>query len=269
MSKAFGRVLKAAERGEYPKTLKFIWKRWYEAISFVSSERAFAYMNYGYLPPEPFRLDAADEADRAYVGLYHQAVEGLPVAGAQVLEVGSGRGGGAAYIARAFDPAEVVAVDFSATAIRRARRFHADVPRLAFQVGDAEALPLPDASFDIVVNIESSHCYADVAAFVGEVARVLKPGGTFTWADMRSRAMLESLERDFTHPDLELIGETDLTPGVVAALDETDATKQSRLSRYRWAGRALKEFAGVKGSILHKALRKRDVVYLARRYRRR
>ncbi len=219
MSRAFNRVLRAAERGEYPKTLKFIWKRWYQAISFISSERAFAFMNYGYLPPEPVPLDAADEPNRAFIGLYHQAVAGLPLDGARVLEVGSGRGGGAAYIARTFAPAEVVGADFSSTAVNRARRFHADVPRLTFQVGDAEALPFPDASFDVIVNIESSHCYADVGAFAREVHRVLKPGGVFTWADMRNPAMLPALERDFAVPGLEQVAETDLTAGVVAALD--------------------------------------------------
>ncbi|WP_083660100.1 class I SAM-dependent methyltransferase [Acuticoccus yangtzensis] len=267
MSKTFDRVLKAAERGEYPRTLKFIWKRWYEAISLVSSERAFAFMNYGYLPPEPVPLEAADEPNRAFIGLYHQALAGVPVEGLRVLEVGSGRGGGAAYIARAFKPAEVVGVDFSATAVRRSRRFHADVPNLTFKTGDAEALPFPDASFDVVINIESSHCYANVAAFVAEAARVLKPGGVFTWADMRNPAMLPALERDFAAPGLTQISDTDLTEGVVAALNATDAEKRARLSRYPWAGKVLQEFAGVKGSTLHKGLRKRDVLYLARRYR--
>lgn len=50
--------------------------------------------------------------------------------------------------------------------------------------GTAVALPFPQGSFDIVINIESSHMYPDWSAFACSVARVLRIGGAFAWTDI-------------------------------------------------------------------------------------
>ena len=108
---------------------------------------------------------------------------------ARVLEVGCGRGGGAAFLTALHTPARYTAVDFSPAAVALAARLHAAAaPRLSFAVGDAERLAFGDASFDVVVNVESSHCYGDVPAFLREMARVLAPGGRFAFADFRGTA---------------------------------------------------------------------------------
>lgn len=49
---------------------------------------------------------------------------------------------------------------------------------------DAHDLQCASTSYDMVVNVESSHFYADPKKFVQEVARVLKPGGYFCWCDI-------------------------------------------------------------------------------------
>ena len=89
----------------------------------------------------------------------------MPVKGARVLEVGSGRGGGSRYIAPLLSSRpRWSGLDYSPDTVRLAKRSeHGDTaqPCLSRQ-GDAEHLPFADGSFDIVVNIESSHCYADV-----------------------------------------------------------------------------------------------------------
>ena len=50
--------------------------------------------------------------------------------------------------------------------------------------GTAVALPFPSDTFDIVVNVESSHMYPDWSAFVCSVHRVLRVGGSFVWTDI-------------------------------------------------------------------------------------
>ena len=107
-------------------------------------------MNYGYRAPEGDRGAAAAAARERRRGrsLVHPALRlvarGAPVAGRELLEVGCGRGGGAAYVARALDPRRVVAVDLSPRAVALCRRRFAH-PRLSFEVGDAERLPFDDA----------------------------------------------------------------------------------------------------------------------------
>src|SRR5262249_52827527 len=56
-------------------------------------------------------------------------------------------------------------------------------PGVSFAHGDAQALPFPDGTFDLVTNIESSHSYPQVARFFAEALRVLRPGGTFCYTD--------------------------------------------------------------------------------------
>lgn len=265
--RVFAHVLRAVERGAFPRTRKWAWRGLYNMLSRVWRDDDWRFMNYGYVPEgDPFALDPDDEPERPFIGLYHQAVDGLDLQGRDVLEVGSGRGGGSRWMARTTAARSVTGLDYSPATVRRARALCADTPSLAFRVGDAEALPFADASFDVVVNIESSHCYANVAGFAEEVARVLRPGGIFTFADMRARSMLEGLDRDLGASGLALVEERDLTAGVLSALDAADARKQARIKRNRLLSRFMKEFAGTRGSLLYKGLQSGSVVYLARRY---
>lgn len=267
-SPVFTYALRAIERGAFPRTRKWAWRRLYDLLSRLWGDADWRFMNYGYLPDgPPLPLAPADEPERPFIGLYWQAIEGLPIAGARVLEVGSGRGGGARYIARYTDAASVTGLDYSPATVRRARQLNHDTAGLTFEAGDAERLPFPDASFDVVINIESSHCYADVPAFAREVARVLAPGGWFTFADMRGQGMCDALDRDLAAPGLTKVGERVLTPGVLAALDAAEARKQASLGRIRLVRRFMTEFSGARGSLLYRGLRHGDVVYLARRYR--
>lgn len=265
-SRMFSGLLEAIDRGALPRTRKWLWRRLYDALSRFWRDDDWRFMNYGFLPASAFALRPEDEPDRPFIGLYEQAVAGLPVAGARVLEVGSGRGGGARYVARYHAPASVTGLDYSPATVRLARRLNRDVPALAFETGDAERLPFADGSVDIVINIESSHCYGDVAAFAREVARVLAPGGWFTFADLRGKDALDQLRGQLDAPGLVLRGETDLSSGVVAALDAAEPRKRERIAKARFMHGFINEFAGTKGSILYRELAEGGVAYLARRY---
>src|SRR5262249_34008 len=146
------------------------------------------FMNYGFANlergAEPIPLSEAQEKDRFAIQNYHYLVEPIPLAGKDVLEVGSGRGGGAAYVNQTFAPRNLRGIDFSEAAARFCRNVHS-IEGLSFVAGDAESIPLVDNSFDVVINVESSHCYASVEAFLSGVYRVLRPGGHFLITDLR------------------------------------------------------------------------------------
>ena len=94
------------------------------------------------------------------------ALERVPPPG-RVLEVGTGTGSGAAAIATRFPGAQITAVDLSEEMVRRARKH---LPAVQFEVADASKLPFPDASFDLVVQL-------NVPVYFPELARVVAPGG--------------------------------------------------------------------------------------------
>jgi ubiquinone/menaquinone biosynthesis C-methylase UbiE len=99
-----------------------------------------------------------------------------PLASLRVLEVGCGAGDFAVYLARA--DAQVWAVDFSSVAIGLARaRAQRQGASVDFEIADAGALPFPDASFDLVFSCECLEHVPDPPLALGEMYRVLRPGG--------------------------------------------------------------------------------------------
>jgi len=100
--------------------------------------------------------------------------------GARVLEVGCGPGQLSIRMAREYG-LDVSGLDLDPAMIERARRNaeragNGNERRPAFGVGDVASLPFPDASFDLVVSTLSMHHWADPAAGLAEIGRVLRPG---------------------------------------------------------------------------------------------
>lgn len=134
-----------------------------------------------------------------------------------------GCGGGQASIKLAARGYRTVGVDFAPTAIELARQ---NAPELTFVAGDCLALELPDASFDLAVDNHALHCIigADRARFLGEVARVLRPGGLL-FSDTMSREGPVDFERFHFDPttfvshnhNRYLVGEAELDRELVAA----------------------------------------------------
>lgn len=56
---------------------------------------------------------------------------------------------------------------------------------VAFRQGDAQQIPFPDASLDLVVSTLSLHHWSNPVVVFNEIARVLKPGGAFLIFDLR------------------------------------------------------------------------------------
>jgi arsenite methyltransferase len=106
--------------------------------------------------------------------------------GSVVLDAASGAGTSAVLVAQTFD-CPVIGIDLSTQHVNRAT---AEVDRLGlahrirFEVGDAERLPVEDASVDAVI-CECAFCtFPDKSAAAREFARVLKPGGRVGLSDI-------------------------------------------------------------------------------------
>ncbi len=148
-----------------------------------------------------------------------------------VLDIATG--GGHTAIAMAPHVARVLATDLTPEMLDSAREHSASrgAANIDFAIADAEDLPFEDRSFDIVTCRIAAHHFPKPAAFVREVARVLRPGGTFVLQDQivpedaANAAVVEAFEslRDPSHARalplsewLSLLEETGLT---VASVD--------------------------------------------------
>lgn len=104
----------------------------------------------------------------------------------RVLDAASGQGTSAFFLAQRFG-CQVVGIDYGTDAVQRANA-RAQTLGLAhlvsFQQGDAERLPLPDATFDALL-CECAFCtFPDKVAAAAEFQRVLKPGGRVGLSDL-------------------------------------------------------------------------------------
>ncbi len=101
----------------------------------------------------------------------------------RVLDIGSGPGHAAFAVAP--HVRSVVALDLSDAMLEEGRKLGGEhgIANVRFERGDAGALPYGAESFDVVTSRFCAHHYADPAAVLREVARVLVPGGLFLVVD--------------------------------------------------------------------------------------
>jgi len=209
-------------------------------------------MNYGFagLNGDPIlKLDKEDEKNRYCIQLYDHVVSSKKLENKKVLEVGSGRGGGAHYIARYHKPMQYTGIDISSSVINFCNRFY-KVPGLNFMEGRAEKIPVVSGSYDAVVNVESARCYSNIKTFFHEVHRVLNHDGHFFFADMIEKGEVDDIRKKLDATGFYIQAETDITKNVAKGL-ELDNLRREMLINKRIPGMLRKlfnNFAGTKGT---------------------
>ncbi|MDP9360607.1 MAG: class I SAM-dependent methyltransferase [Acidobacteriota bacterium] len=232
---------------------------------------ASSFMNYGYEDVDGsaprLSLKEPDELRRRSIQLYNYVISGLALEGKDVLEVSSGRGGGCRYIYESFGPRSVTGLDRSEASIEFSSMVNPS-PNLMFRSGDAEAMVFADASFDVVINVEASHCYGSMDRFLSEVRRVLRPGGIFSWVDARFQEDIPALEEAFARSGLKLLRSADITRNVLQALDDgSDETLTWIRHDVPLLLRPLIESAlAVRGTVVFNAFKEGELLYLSRRF---
>lgn len=201
-------------------------------------------------------FDTGDEdlpsATARLTELMVQAVELRP--GQEVLDVGCGTGAAACLLAE-HHGVRVTGITTSGVGVdaARARAAAAGVAdRATFERRDGMANGFPDASFDRVWVLESSHLMRDREALVAECARVLRPEGRMALCDIvlrrpmafaevrRLREPLALLREVYGDARMETLGTyAELVRGQgLEVVDEVDLTAATRPSFARWRDNA-------------------------------
>ncbi|MDP6532795.1 MAG: class I SAM-dependent methyltransferase [Candidatus Marinimicrobia bacterium] len=264
ISKLFSKIIHLS-----PTIRRTIWKWWYQKLASKHVGKNWRFMNYGYAQlngssPIEFRNEE-DKEDRYFIQLYHHVASEAAPQGKKVLEVGSGRGGGSWYVASYLHPEHMTGLDYSENAVELANGFFKEA-NLNYVQGDAESLPFESESFDAVINVESSHCYGSMESFVSEVYRVLKPGGIFSWADLRGAGDVEELDSVFDNSGLTKVKDEVITENVIKALDGITERKEKAIHQFvpGFIRSAFSDFAAVKGSRVYNSFAEGRMVYLSK-----
>lgn len=243
---------------------KALWRLWYPYLTRRLRSEEVLFLNYAFEtdPPVALPLLPEDEPNRACIQLYHHVASQTDLRGKDVLEVSCGHGGGASWITRTMAPASYTGLDLNPTGIRFCQQRH-QVPGLSFVQGDAQNLPFADASRHAVINVEASHCYPDFPGFLREVARVLRSGGHFLYADFRFSDGFAEWESAIAAAPLTVVQSRDIGPEVLRGMDcnahRYAALVQRQLPRFLHSlGR---DFAGVPGSRVYEALKCGELAY--------
>ena len=248
-----------------PRLKRAVWKKLYQYLAKKYPTEEWTYMNYGYEPsnqPIAIPLKEEEEKDRYMIQLYHHVATAIDLTDKDVVEVGSGRGGGSSYIKRYLKPKTMTGIDYSKNAIKFSNEQHS-VEGLTFVHGDAENLPLANESVDAIVNVESSHCYGSMKKFVEQVNRVLRPGGHFLFADLRPSEEIADLDTTFSDAGFEVLKKELISKEVVNAMEAFHEFKLAFFQKMvkGWLRKPLNDFAGVKGSNIHTELSNGTMVY--------
>jgi SAM-dependent methyltransferase len=248
-------------------------RRFYDAVSAQldgGDLRAFSrFLNFGYVPNDnpsfaPVAVDV--KLGRNPVRLVLEVIGDCPLQPHhRVLDVGCGRGGTVWVLRNLLAVGPIRAIDLAPRAIAFCRAEHR-FPDTEFHVGDAEALPFADASFDVVTNIESSHCYPRVERFYAEVARVLRPGGWLLYTDLFVADEIDARLAALAAAGLVLEHRRDITSNVLLSCDETAAIHARAFAQTN-DRELMADFLGAPNSVLYEALKNGTQRYLVVRCR--
>jgi SAM-dependent methyltransferase len=255
-----------------PSVRKAIWRLWYPFLTRRLQGDEVFFLNYAFEtePPVGLKLETADEMNRGCIQLYHHVASQVDLHDKTVLEVSCGHGGGASWITRMMKPAAYTGLDLNPTGVSFCQQRHG-IAGLTFTQGDAQRLPFADASLDAVINVEASHCYPDFPGFLAEVARVLRPGGHFLYADFRFAPDIAEWEAAIAGAKPLHMLQTRVINAEVLRGMELNARRSQDLIVQRLPGflHALgRDFAGIPGSRVYEALRSGEVSYRSWCFRR-
>lgn len=126
------------------------------------------------------RAGRGESMERGHRPVGEQAIERMRVeSDARVLDVGCGSGWATRLLAARAPQGLIVGLDISDEMIELARASSKEFDNVQFKVGSAERLPFDDAYFTNAFSMESLYYYASMSAALGEIRRVLAPGGEF------------------------------------------------------------------------------------------
>jgi SAM-dependent methyltransferase len=202
-------------------------KELYRSLADKLPHPGLLFLNYGFATAGDTDswVHVSDARYRCHLSLVRHVLQDVDLRSKTVLEVGCGRGGNCYYLARYTQAGQIVGLDCCLSNVALARR-NPRLGKVQVLAGDAQRLPFANESFDVVLNLESAHCYPDFPAFLAESARVLAEGGTLCFADLWNLEVIPidwpAREKALANSSLKIVAREDISEQVFRALNHPD-----------------------------------------------
>jgi ubiquinone/menaquinone biosynthesis C-methylase UbiE len=264
----FGYIFRLLEYNVPEKSRSKLYRILYQYLATKGKEEGLLFWNFGFADTsrEGKKLvsNGSDEKYRYCIQLYDHVASVINLEGKDILEVSCGCGGGSYFIMKHHRPSSVMGIDFSGNAINFCNSYYS-TPALSFFCGNAESLPFENNTFDVVINIESSHCYGNLEHFLKEVKRVLHPNGYFLIADFRHKDKIYPLYVRLKRSGLKFIREEVITPNVLKALELDHERKVTLIQQKapRFLHNSLKYWWGTVDSKRYELFKSGEEIYFS------
>jgi len=223
------------------------------------------FLNYGFIDDKniSYKASKGRKLQANCVALIHEIIGDTDLSSSFVVDIGCGRGGTVSVIHDMFPDSRILGVDICSLAISFCNSQNA-LPGVSFEIGDAQALNLQDASVDVIVNVESAHSYPNPHAFFLEAGRAIKHGGYFLYADILPCETIEIVDRTMSSIGFDIIYKRNITKNVLASLDA------SNTAILKWPGvdsDVIRDFLASPGSRVYQEMLDGRMDYIVRRFR--
>ena len=251
------------------KPRRYLWRKFYNFIYWIEPSEELQMINYGYASytesGKTLNLPQEMKAEQFSYQLYDYIFNSFYNVGKgkTVLDLCCGRGAGIAYLHKTYENRSSIGIDFSNRNIELCKKFQKS-NSIKFTLADAEKLPLDNESVDVVICIESSHCFGNFKGVLNEVQRVLSKKGVFLLADFVGNSDKEDYESNF-RDFLKLVDKKDISENVLTAL-KLDTERRIKLIDRKvpfLMQRLMYRVAGIEGSSIYNQIEAGDTLYLA------
>ena len=235
------------------------WETVHASLKNFDYEKKSLFMNYGFANLDETK---ADSREIFSANLYHHVVSYVDITNKDVLEIASGRGGGAVLIEKHNKVKSYVATDISEAAIQFCKDNY-DNEKLEFVVADADKQIFPDNTFDVILNVESSRCFDNIEQFLVNAYNMLRPGGHFIFADLRDKEEVEVLLKQLENSPFEIVKTTNISKNIIKALDLSSEHLKSYIDAKipEQMKKAFYQFSAVDGSQRYDAFKNGELEY--------
>lgn len=183
------------------------WEEFYNSIN-KNLDDSIRFFNHGYYP---FIIEDSEEIFSTSENLYHFVFLKATNFPRKILEIGVGRGGGINSLKKKYENLSFFGIDISRENINFCQKNYQGI---TFDKQDATDINFSE-SFDLIINIESMHCYSNKLQFLKESKRLLVDGGTLLLVDVFTQNQIENFKKELEIERFKLVEITDITEGTI------------------------------------------------------